>query len=156
MLSLCKDSISLAIKMRKMVFLWQQGPFLQGAYFCNVAQSIVGFCMAALRWHQAKGVGVEMQTETQVETGGEQLLGQGGLAAKAVDRPALRRTECLVGGEQAVESPDAVDGQRKKILLGERHLGSKHFFLLSKRGAAQAVETTFAKGHNLRVGQQLL
>lgn len=108
----------------------------------------VGFKMTARGRREGETVGMVTRSETEVETGRQQLAGQGGTTAETVDGPARGRTQTLVHAQQHIERPDAMDGDRQGIPLGQSDLPPEDFLLHAESCTPQAVQSALAYGND--------
>ena len=126
--------------------------------FASIMGSIVfvGFLMPTLRRSQSKALRIEMPTKTEVKALVEQLLGQGRLAAKAVNGPTGGRSQVFVKSQNLVEGLHAMNGNGKLMFFGQLYLANKPLFLYGHFCAAQTVDATLAQGNNRRDSQNAL
>ena len=103
--------------------------------------------MTARRRREGETAGVKARSETEIEAGGQQLAGQGGTAAEAVDSPARGGAQALVHGQQDIERPDAMDGDRQGIPLGQNDLPPEDFPLHVDAGTPQTIQSALAYGY---------
>ena len=98
--------------------------------------------------------GIVLRSETQIDTGVEQLPGKGGLAAKTVYRPLRGGVERIMKPKQSVPGADNVERDRQAETLCQSYLRLKDFYLQRRRTAAQPIQATFTEHHHLRMRQK--
>ena len=81
---------------------------------------------------------------------------QGGLAAKAVDGPALSGAKLFAERQYYIESSHDMERHRAVMLLRQRHLCGKDGALRFEIGTAQSVEAAFAHLYHLGEREQVV
>lgn len=99
--------------------------------------------------------GVVFRAETQIETGVEELLRKGGVAAETVDGPLRGGAQLLVQPQNDVESTHHMQREWEAVLFGECDLCGKDRTLRVEISTAQTVEAAFAHLHHFGQGQKV-
>lgn len=81
------------------------------------------------------GFGVVLKSKAEVKICIEELLGEGRLSAKTVDRPALFGAVALADGKEDIEGADNVERKGTMVLFGKIDLCFQDLNLFIKRCA---------------------
>lgn len=105
---------------------------------------------SAVRWSRGVCLGVIFQAEREVNAGIEELTRRLRRASETVENPTPRRMR-FADAEKNVIGSYAMDDEWKAETFGYLDLSLKDALLLLDRGAAEAVDSTFADGHDIGI-----